>query len=108
MTLKIRSRSQTPNQFPSMSKYYMHAYISVNLVISAGDIEHKTTFWSKFSMSLSVVILKIRSWSQSPNYDFSMSKCYIHANFGENQVIGSGHIEHNITFLNKFSAFCRQ
>ena len=34
-----------------------------------------------------------------------MSKCCIHANFGQNQVISSGDIEHNITFWSKFSVF---
>ena len=47
---------------------------------------------------LSAVILKIRSRSQSPNQGFSISKCCIHANSGQNQVISSGDIEHNITF----------
>ena len=34
-----------------------------------------------------------------------MSKCCIHANIGQNQVISSGDIEHNITFWSKFSVF---
>ena len=34
-----------------------------------------------------------------------MSKCYIHANFGQNQVIGSADLEHIITFWSKFSFF---
>ena len=49
-------------------------------------------------MFLFAVTLKNRSRSQSPNQGFSMSKFYIHANFGRNQVIGSEDIEHNITF----------
>ena len=82
----------------SWTKYYIHADFRLNLVISQGDIEHNITFWSKFSVFLSSVTLKIRSRSQRPNQGFSMSKCYIHANFGQNQVIGSGDIEHNIIF----------
>ena len=49
-------------------------------------------------MFLSAVTLKNRSRSQSPNQVFSMSRFYIHANFGHYRVIGSGDIEHNITF----------
>ena len=59
-------------------------------------------------MFLSAVTLKNRSRSQSPNQGFSMSKFYIPANFGQNQVIDSGDIEHNITFWSKFSVFCLQ
>ena len=57
-------------------------------------------------MFLSAVTLKNRSRSQNPNQGFSMSMFNIHANFGRNQVIGSGDIEHNITFWTKFSVFC--
>ena len=59
-------------------------------------------------MFLSAVTLKIRSRSQSSNQAFSMSKFYIHAHFGRNQVIGSEDIEHNNTFGSKFSEFCLQ
>ena len=34
-----------------------------------------------------------------------LSKCCIHANFGQNRVISSGDIKHNITFWSKFSVF---
>ena len=43
-------------------------------------------------MFLSVVTLKIRLMSQSPNQGFSMSECCIYANFGQNPVIYSGYI----------------
>ena len=43
-------------------------------------------------MFLCAVTLKIRSRSQGPNQDFSMSMCCIHANFGKNPVIRSGSI----------------
>ena len=66
------------------------------------------TFWSKFSVFWSSVTLKIRSRSQCAIQGFSMSKCYIHANFGQNQVIGSGDIKHNITFWSKLSMSCLQ
>ena len=108
VTLKNRSRSQSPNQGFRMSKFYIHANFGRNQVIGSGDIEHNITFWSKFSMFLSAVTLKNRSRSQSPYQGFSMSKFYMHANFGRNQVIGSGYIEHNITFWSKFSMFCLQ
>ena len=108
VTLKIRSRSHSPNQSFSMFKFYIHAYFDRNHVIGSGDIEHSATFWSKFSMFLSAVTLKIRSRSQSSNQGFSMSKFYIHACFGRIQVIGSGDIEHSITFWSKFSVFCLQ
>ena len=38
--------------------------------------------------------LKIRSRSQSPNQGFSMSKCCILANVGQNPVIRSGYVMH--------------
>ena len=65
---------------------------------------HNITFWSKFSVFLSSVTLKIRSSSQRPNQDFSMSKCYIHANFGQNQVIS----QEILSIISKFSVFCLQ
>ena len=86
----------------------MYADFSQNLVISPGDIEQITTFWSKFSLSLSAVTLKIRSRSQCPNQGFNMTKCYLQAYFGQNQVISSGDTVHNITFWSKFSVFCLQ
>ena len=88
-----------------MSKCYIHAYFGQNQVIGSGNIEHNITFSFKYSVFMSAVALKIWSWSQSSNQGCSMSKCYIHANFGQNQVIGSGDIEHNITFWSKFSVF---
>ena len=91
-----------------MSKFYIMQILVKNQVIGSGDIEHNITFWSKFSMFLSAVTLKIRSRSQSPNQGFCMSKFYIHAYFGRNQDIGSGDIEHNIAFWSKFSVFCLQ
>ena len=94
MTLKIRSRSQSPNQFSFINKCYIHADFSSNLLSCSGDIEHNITFWSKFSVFLSAVTLKIRSRSQSTNQSFSMSTCCIHANFGQNPVILSGYIVH--------------
>ena len=45
-------------------------------------------------MFMSAVTLKNRSRSRSPNQGFSMSKFYIYANFGRDQVIGSGNIKH--------------
>ena len=63
-------------------------------MIRLGDIEHNITFWSKSSVFLSAVTLKIRSRSQSPNQDFGMSKCYIPANFGQNLIIRSGYSVH--------------
>ena len=63
-------------------------------MIRLGDIEHNITFWSKFSVFLSAVTLKIRSRSQSPNKGFGMSKCYIPAYFGQNPIIRSGYIVH--------------
>ena len=87
MTLKIRSRPQSPNQFSFKNKRYIHADFSSNVLSCSGDIEHNITFWSKFSVSLSAVTLKIRSRSQSPNQGFSMSMCCISANFGQNRVI---------------------
>ena len=105
MTLKIRSRSQTPHHGFNISKCCIHAICFQKQVISSGDIEHYITFWSELSVFLSAVTLKIRSRSQSPNQGFRMSNCCIDAHFGQNQVIGSGDIEHNITFWSKFSVF---
>ena len=76
-----------------MSKCCIHANFGQNQVISSGDIEHNITFWPKFSVFLSAVTLKIRSRSQSPNQGFSISKCCIHANSGQDQVISSGDIK---------------
>ena len=92
MTLKIRSRSRRPNQFSFINKCYKHADFSSNLLSYSGAIEHNITFWSKFSVFLSAVTLKIRSRSQSPNQGFSMSMYCIHESFGLNPVIRSGHI----------------
>ena len=94
MTLKIRSRSQTPNQFSIINKCYTHADFSSNLPMFSGYVEHNIIFWSKFSVFLSAVTLEIRSRSQSPNQGFSRSMCCIHANFGKNPVIRSGYIVH--------------
>ena len=105
VTLKIRSRSQQPNQGLCISKCCIHANFGQNQAISSGDIEHSITLWSKFSVFLSAVTLKIRSRSQCPNQGFTMSKCCIHANFGQDQVIRSGDMEHNITFWSKCSVF---
>ena len=77
-------------------------------MISPGDIGHNTTFWSQFSMPLSEVTLKIRSRSQSPNQGFSMSKCYIHANFSQNQFIGSGVLSIISLFGLNLACFCLQ
>ena len=63
-------------------------------MIRLGDIEHNITFWPKFSVFLSAVTLKIRSRSQSPNQVFGMPKCYIPANFGQDQIIHSGYSVH--------------
>ena len=68
-------------------------------MIRLGDIEHNITFGSKFSVFLSVVTLKIRSRSQNPNQGFGMSKCYIPANFGQNQIIRSGYIVHTLRHM---------
>ena len=94
LTLKIRSRLQSSNQGFSISNYYDHANVGQNQAIGSGDIEHNITFWSKFSVFLSAVTLKMRSKSQSHNQGFSMSKCCICANFGQNPVIRSGYIVH--------------
>ena len=105
VTLKIRSRSQSHNQGFSIFKCCIHANFGQNQVISSGDIEHNITFWSKFSVFLSEVTLKIRSRSQSPNQSFLMSKCCIHANCGQNQVISSVDIEHNNIFGRNLACF---
>ena len=104
MTLKIRSRSQGLNQFSFINKYYIHTDFSLNLLSCSGDIEHNITFWTKFSVFLSAVTLKIRSRSQSPNQGFSMSMCCIHANFGQNPVIHSGYIVHILMIHANISA----
>ena len=103
--LEIRSRSQSPNQFSFIDKCYIHAYFSSNLLSCSGNIEHNITFWSKFSVFLSAVTLKISSMSQSPNQFSFINKCYIHADFSSNLLSCSGDIEHNITFWSKFSVF---
>ena len=94
MTLKIRSRSQRPNQFSIINKGYIHADFSSNLLMCSGDIEHYITFWSKLSVFLSAVTLKIRSRSQSPNQRFNISMCCIHAKFRQNPAIRSRYIVH--------------
>ena len=63
-------------------------------MIGLRDMEHNITFWSKFSVFLSAVTLKIRSRSQNSNQGFGMYKCYIPANFGQNPIIRSGYIVH--------------
>ena len=72
-------------------------------MIRLGDIEHNITFWSKFSVFLSAVTLKIRSRSQSSNQGFGMSKCYIPTNFGQNPIIRSGYsvniLRHTLTLV---------
>ena len=108
VTLKISSSSQRPNQGLSMSKCLIHANCGQNQVIGSGDIEHYITFWSKLSVFLSAVTLKIRSGSQGPNQFSFINKCYIHADFSSNLLSYSGDIEHNITFWSKFSVFCLQ
>ena len=55
---------------------------------------------------LSAMTLKIRSRSQRPNQGFS--KCCIHANAGQNQVISSGDIEQIITFGLNLACVCLQ
>ena len=67
VTSKIRSRSQSPNQFSitCINKCYIHADFSPNLPSCSVDIENNITFWFKFSVFLSAVTLKIRSRSQS-------------------------------------------
>ena len=104
MTLKIRSRSQSPNQFSILNKYYVHADYSSNLQMYSGGIKHNITFWSKLSVFLSAVTLKIRSKSQYPNQRFSMSMCCIHANFGQNPVIRSGYSVHILMIHTNISA----
>ena len=104
MTLKIRSRSQRPNQFSIINKCYIHADFSSNLHMCSGDIEHFITFWSNLSVFLSAVTLKIRSRSQSPNQGFNMSMCCIHAHFGQNPVIRSGYIVHILMLPTNISA----
>ena len=94
VTLKIRSRSQSPNQGFWMSKCCIHANCGQYQVISSGDIEHNTHFWSKFSIFLSAVTLKIRPRSQNPYQGLGMSKCCILANFGQNALNRSGYIVH--------------
>ena len=104
MTLKIRSRSQSPNHFSFLNKCYIHADFSSNLLRYPGDIEHNNTSWSKLSVFLSAVTLKIRSRSQSPNQGFNMSMCCIHANLGQNPVIRSGYIVHILMIHTNISA----
>ena len=70
----------------------------------SGDIEHNITFWSKLSMFLSAVTLKIWPRSQSPNQGFSMSMCSIHAKFGQNPDIRSGYIVHILMIHTNISA----
>ena len=94
MTLKIRSRSQRPNQFSFKNKCYIHADFSLIILMYSGYIEHYITFWSKLSVFLSAVTLIIRSRSQSPNQSFNMSMCCIHAKFGKNPAIRSRYIVH--------------
>ena len=104
MTLKIRSRSQRPNQFSIINKCYIHADFSSNLLMYSGDIERYITFWSKLSVFLSAVTLKIRTRSQSPNQGFNMSMCCFHANFGQNPVIRPGYIVHILMLHTNISA----
>ena len=104
MTLKIRSRSQSPNQFSIINKFYIHADFSSNLPMFSGDIEHNIIFWSKFSVFLSAVTFEIRSRSQSPNQGFRMSMCCIHAYVGKNPVIRSGYIVHLLMIHANISA----
>ena len=66
--------------------------------------EHYITFWSKLSVFLSAVTLKIRSRSQSPNQGFNMSMSCIHANYGQNPVIRSGYIVHILMLHTNISA----
>ena len=105
MTLKIRSRSQSPNQFSIIDKCYIHSDFSSNRPMFSGDIEHNITFWSKFSVFLSAVTLEIRSRSKSPKQGLSMSMCCIHANFGKNPVIRSGYILHILMIHANISAY---
>ena len=105
VTLKIRSRSQSPYQFSFMTKCYIHAYFSSNLLRCSGEIEHNITFWSKFSVFLSAVTLKIRLRPQSANQFSFINKCYIHADFSSNLLSSSGDMVHNITFWPKFRVF---
>ena len=71
----------------------------------SGDIEHYITFWSKLSVFLSAVTLKIRSRSQSPNQGFNMSMSCIHANYGQNPIIISGYIVHILMPHTNISAY---
>ena len=105
MTLIIRSRSHSPNQGFNISMCCIHTIFCQNQVISSGIIERIINFWSKFSVYVYAVTLKIRSRSQSSSQGFRMSKCSIHANFGPNQVVSSGDIEHYIPFWTKFIVF---
>ena len=43
----------------------MQIFFGQNQLIGSGDIEHNITFWSKFSVFLSAVTLKVRSRPQS-------------------------------------------
>ena len=104
VTLKIRSRSQSPNQFSFINKCYIHADFSSNLLSCSGDIELNITFRYKLRVFLSAVTLIIRSRSQSPNLGFSMSMCCIYANFGQNPVIRSGYIVHILMIHANISA----
>ena len=88
-----------------MSKFYIPANFGRNQVIGSGDIEHNITFWSKLSVFLSAVTLKIRSRPQRP-YQFSIiNKCCIHADFSSNLLMCSEDIEQSITFWSKLSMF---
>ena len=87
-----------------MSNCCTHTNFGQNQVIGSGDIEHNITFWSKFSVFLSAVTLKIRSRSQSPYQKCSMSKWCILANVGQNPVIRSGYIVHILKIHANISA----
>ena len=91
-----------------MSKCYnMQILVKIKLLVQE-ILSIISFFLYILSVLLYAVTFKIRSKSQCSNQGFSMSKCYINANFGQNKIISSGDIEHNITFLSEFSVFCLQ
>ena len=68
--------------------------ISVKIYLFVQEIFSIISLLSKFSVFCSGVNLKIRSMSQNPNQVFGISKCCIHASFGQDAIIGSRYIVH--------------
>ena len=108
VTLNIRPMSQKPNQGFNMSKCCIHTNFGQNQVTSSGDIKHNITFWSKLSMFLSAVTLKIRSRSQNPNQDLSISKFCTHANLFKIKLLVQEILSIISFFCLNLACFCLQ